>query len=80
MGKLTVNADAQPHSVVFTAARAATVDRSVPRRYAGAMLNPYLPCRMHLGSDRPFAEHCCDLTTMLLHHGQHNTRSIVSCF
>ena len=44
MGKLTVNADAQPHSVVFTAARAAMVDRSVPRRYAGAMLNPYLPC------------------------------------
>ena len=44
VGKLTVSADAQPHSVVFTAARAATVARSAPRRYAGAMLKPYLPC------------------------------------
>ena len=47
--KLTVSADAQPHSVVFTAARAAMVDRSVPRRYAGAMLKPYLAYKMHLG-------------------------------
>ena len=54
MRKLTVNADAQPHSVVFTAARAAMVDRSVPRRYAGAMLNPYLPRRTRLGPDGPW--------------------------
>jgi len=28
--------------VVLTAARAATVERSLPRRYAGAILKPYL--------------------------------------
>ena len=51
----TVNADAQPLRVVLTAARAATVERMLPRKYAGAMLKPYLHATTPLGPPVPVA-------------------------